>query len=660
MNEQLKVIISAEIDKLKQNINKAKEEVKGFSDRVNEAKENVGESFSKAGDSIKTGMQAGAVAIAAAGTALLALGASSAEYRNEQAKLITAFEAAGSSASTAKDTYNDLYRVLGDGGQATEAASHLAKLTKEEKSLNEWTNICQGVYATFGASLPIESLTEAANETAKTGALTGGLADALNWAGVSEEKFQEKLDACNTEAEREKLIRSTLNGLYDDAAAKYEKNNGEILAQNEAQLKLQDALGKVGAAVAPINAALTTLGADILATLTPYIQSFAEKYLPVIQELLAGVGEKLQTALTWLIEHKTLLAVMAGIIGGVVVAIGLYNAVAAVKAAMAAAEVASVWGLVAAYTAQAAAMIVAIAPYLLIVAAIAAVIAIIVLCVKHWDTIVAAVKNAWAAIVEAVKVGADWVINLVKNIIDWVKNNWQGLLLILVNPFAAAFKLIYDNCEGFRNTVNNLVANIKQFFANLWNDIKNIFSSIGSWFSQKFTQAANSVKNAFSSIKSFFTGIWNSIKSIFSNVGSAIAGAISGAVKNAINAVLSTAAKIINNFISAINLAISVINLIPNVNIKKLSKLSVPKLAEGGIIDSATLAVVGEAGKEAVVPLENNLEWLDKLADRLAARQGGNNKPIYLTVDKRVLGQISAEGINDITEATGAMPLVIA
>ena len=84
-------------------------------------------------------------------------------------------------------------------------------------------------------------------------------------------------------------------------------------------------------------------------------------------------------------------------------------------------------------------------------------------------------------------------------------------------------------------------------------------------------------------------------------------------------------------------------------------------MAKGGIVDSATLAVVGEQGKEAVVPLENNLGWLDKLAERIAAKQSGNsNKPIYLVVDKRVLGEVSAEGINDITKLTGTIPLVFA
>lgn len=84
-------------------------------------------------------------------------------------KLETSFTTAGHSAEDAKNTYTELYGVLGDDGQATEAAAHLAKLTTNEKELSDWTNICTGVYATFGDSLPIEGLTEAANETAKDG-----------------------------------------------------------------------------------------------------------------------------------------------------------------------------------------------------------------------------------------------------------------------------------------------------------------------------------------------------------------------------------------------------------------------------------------------------------------------------------------------------------
>ena len=134
-------------------------------------------------------------AIAGAGMALggawLAAIEGSREYRTEMGKLDSAFQTAGHSSEVAKQTYSDLNAVLGDTGQAVEASQHLAMLAENEKELQTWTDICTGVYATFGESLPIESLAEASQEVSRSGVLTGGLVDALVWAGISEEKFQE-------------------------------------------------------------------------------------------------------------------------------------------------------------------------------------------------------------------------------------------------------------------------------------------------------------------------------------------------------------------------------------------------------------------------------------------------------------------------------------
>ena len=124
------------------------------------------------------------VAGAAIGGAWIAAIEGSREYRTEMGLLESAFETAGHSSTEAKNTYSELNAVLGDSGQAVEASQHIALLADNEKELQTWTNICTGVYATFGESLPIEGLAEAANETAKTGILTGGLTDALNWAGT--------------------------------------------------------------------------------------------------------------------------------------------------------------------------------------------------------------------------------------------------------------------------------------------------------------------------------------------------------------------------------------------------------------------------------------------------------------------------------------------
>lgn len=249
MNEELKIIISAEIDKLKQELQKGQKELKNFEQQGASAGSKVGKALGAAGKAVGTAMKAIGAAVAAAGAAMVGVVESTREYRTEQAKLVTAFEAVGSSAEQAKKTYNDLYRVLGDSGVATEAANHLAKLTTNQKDLAEYTKICQGVYATFGDSLPIESLTEAINETAKTGEITGALADAVNWAGMSEDEFAEQLFWCTSESEREALIRNTLNGLYGEAAEGYEENAANLLAANEAQAALTESLAALGEAL---------------------------------------------------------------------------------------------------------------------------------------------------------------------------------------------------------------------------------------------------------------------------------------------------------------------------------------------------------------------------------------------------------------------------
>ena len=687
MNEELKIVISAEISALQKNILNAKKQVEKFTEDSEKGASKMDEAFKAAGDAIGSSIKAGAVAasaaLAAVGAALVGTAAGTEEYRANQAKLSATFQTLGADADAAKNTYNDLYRVLGDDGQATEAAAHLAQLTTNQKDLSEWTTITQGVYATFGDSLPIESMTEAANETAKVGQVTGGLADAINWATATNEQwsaalssnsdaqnafnkalkegetredaFNAALAACNTEAEREKLIRESLTGVYGDAAANYEKTAADTLAQNEAQAKLTETLAELGKVVAPVITAFTEFATEALAKVVPYIQELGEQYAPLLKDVLNETAEAVSAAFGFFVDNWEIFAGIAGVLAGIAAAIGIYNTVAAIKAAMDAAQTTTIWGLVAAHTAQAAAAIAALAPYLLIVAAIAAVIAIIVLCIKYWDDIVAAIKKAWQAIVDAVKAGVDWVINLVKSIIDWVKENWQGLLLLLVNPFAGAFKLIYDNCEGFREVVDKACAAIKKFFADLWTNIKNIFKGVGAWFKNTFIAAVSGIKNVFSGIAGFFGGVWQKIKDIFSKVGSTIASAITNTVKGAINSVLSGAVKIINGFISAINLAIDIINAIPAVNIKKLSKLNVPQLEHGGVLKKGQIGLLEGKGAEAVVPLEKNTGWLDKIAERLNANTSG--APIVLQVDGKTFAQISVDSINQLTKLTGSLPL---
>lgn len=596
MNEDLRIQITAEIAELKQELDKAKKEIEKFGKKGGSSLSSFTDGVKKASDIAGKAFKVVAGAVAGAATALVALGAKSEEYRVSQAQLATAFETAGGSADVAKQTYEDLYRVLGDNGQATEAAQHLAMLTTNEKDLAEWTDICQGVYATFGASLPIESLTEASNETAKTGELTGALADALNWAGIAEDDFKASLLECNTEAEREALIRSTLSGLYSEAAAGYEKNAEAVLKQHEAEVKLNEAMAALGEVMAPIQTMLSEFAAEMLTELSPAIQELAEEHGPKLKKILTEVATAIGNVIGWVADNWELVSTIAIVIASISAALTVLSTVmTVVNAVMAASPV--TWIVLG------------------IVAAIAALVAIIILCVKHWDKIKAAGAAAW----------------------EWIKNAWS-----------TAATWINDK----------VIKPIANFFTGLWNSIKNIFSSVGNWFKNIFTQAWNGIKSAFSSVGSFFSGIWNSIKNIFSKVGATIGNAITNTVKTAINGVLSTAVKIINGFISAINFAIGVINLIPGVNIGKITPLAVPKLAKGGVIDSATLAVVGEQGREVVMPLENNTEWMDILANRIAGVLGeGGDRPIVLQVDGKTFAQMAVKSINNLTRQQGKLAL---
>lgn len=699
MNEELKIIISAQVDKLKQNVDKAKSSLQQFKDKVKEARKDCDENFKQIGTGIANGLKAGATAIAAAGAALIGLGAATEEYRKLQSTLITSFEAAGGSAAAAKDTYNDLYRVLGDGGKATEAAAHLAKLTTEEKALGEWTNTLKGVYATFGDTLPIEALTEAINHSSKLGSVQGNLADALEWSGISVDAFNEQLEACSTEGEREALIRQTLSGLYDDAASKYETNNKAVLDQNEAQAKLQETMAKVGEAVAPVITYFTNLANNALAACEPYITSFAEKYLPKLKDTLKTVGEKVGEVFTYLKENWQLLATLGGIIGGITAAITLYNIVAAVKAAMAAAEVTTVWGLVAAYAAQAVAMMVALAPYLLIVAAIAAVIAIIVLCVKHWDTIKETVVNVAKTVWEAIKNAWDWIANLFSTIGKWIYDN-------LITPVINFFKGLWEGIVNSFNTViapwieiikraipliyEKIVKPILDYFVKLWADIKAVFAVVGNWFNEKVIQpvvgffskmweglkegaskAWEGVKNVFSKVASFFGDIfskaWEKVKNVFSVGGKIFEGIKEGiekVFKTVVNSIIGGINKVITIPFKAINTALSKIKSIdilgvkPFTWIKTFSIPQIPKLENGGVLKKGQVGLLEGNGAEAVVPLEKNTEWLDRIAERLTASMGGSS-PVILKVGEKVFGEVCVSSLNSITSQTGSLPLLL-
>ena len=214
--------------------------------------------LASAGKVAAAGIGAITAAAGAAVGGLLALESSTEEYRVAQGKLNTAFEAAGYGAETAQQAYNSLYGILGDTDTATEASQLLAKLADSAEDVSTWTDIAAGVAGTFGDSLPIEGLIEASNETAKVGQVTGVLADALNWAGISEDDFNARLSACSSESERNQLIMDTLSGTYDEASEAFYRNNEALVESRNNQAQLDATLATLGQTVSNVKNRLLT------------------------------------------------------------------------------------------------------------------------------------------------------------------------------------------------------------------------------------------------------------------------------------------------------------------------------------------------------------------------------------------------------------------
>lgn len=225
------------------------------------------------GNLISSGIQAALSGIQELGSAIWNLDEATEEYRVAQGKLTTAFEEAGYSGEAAQKSYNEFYKILGDTDTATEASQLLAQLAQNEQDITKWTNIAAGVYGTFGDALPMEGMIESANETAKVGQVTGSLADALNWVGISEDAFNEKLAACSSESERNRLIMETLSGAYDEASGAFYRNNEAMVASREGQAQLDATLAGLGETISNVK---NSLRAEFLPAISEAISAFTD------------------------------------------------------------------------------------------------------------------------------------------------------------------------------------------------------------------------------------------------------------------------------------------------------------------------------------------------------------------------------------------------
>ena len=388
------------------------------------------------------------------------------EIRQDMATLETSFASAGLTSEQATGTWKELYKIFGEDDRAVEAANLISKMSDNQKDLNSWVNITKGIWGSYQDSLPVEGLAEASNETAKTGKVTGVLADALNWSSeaasmfskymsedvtTAEDAFNEALKGCTTEQERQTLITETLTSLYGDAAKKYDEASGAQTAAKEATAD---------------NILIQNELAETLEPVTTAWQGMKN-------ELLQGVAPAIQAVAGWLKEHPAALkAIAVGVtalsvaLGVIAIAVGVYTAVQ--------------WLMNAALLA---------CPLTWIVLAIAALIAIVVVIIAYWDELKAAFVGAWDAIKKA------W-----GACVDFFKGIFNGIKKVFSN-IGGWFKNKFSDAK---NGAVNAWSNTKSKFSSVKNGIASAFSDVKEKLSRPFEKARDAIKKVADKIKGLF------------------------------------------------------------------------------------------------------------------------------------------------------------
>ncbi|HGJ2183364.1 TPA: hypothetical protein ACJVA1_000501 [Streptococcus pneumoniae] len=369
-----------------------------------------------------------------------------------------------------------------------------------------------------------------------------------------------------------------------------------------------------------------------------------------------------------------------------------------------------------------AALAVLTSPITWIIAAIAALIAIGVLLYQNWDTVVEFAKTAWQGLCDFISgicqaigeffsglwtklqeifepIGQwfgekfqqawDAIVNIFSGIGEWFSGVFQGAWDAIVNIFTPIGSWFGQRWADVTSALANIGAWFTDMFQKAWTGLTNIFSKLGSWFGERwndvtsalskvaswfgdiFGKAFDAVKNAFSSIGDFFKGVWDTVKSIFVNAGQMVGEAVGGAFKSAVNAVLGTIENVVNGFIGMINGVLGVVRNLPGLGwVGSVSTVSLPRLARGGIVDSPTIAMIGEAGKEAVVPLENTgfIQTLGRVVSSAVVNamagispQGGfsSDGDIVIQIAGHEFGRVAIQEINKEHERAGQTLLKI-
>lgn len=243
---------------------------------------------------------------------------------------------------------------------------------------------------------------------------------------------------------------------------------------------------------------------------------------------------------------------------------------------------------------------------------------------KNAPIILQGLMTLMAAILKAIPTYAPMILNGAINLFSQFVKAIPVIIPQVLSAIKSMAVTVAQNLPALAGALLHAVVSLAGTLLSAW---KRAFSGVVSWMGSIFGQAWQAVKNKFSGWASFWGGLWGQVKNKFRDIGANIAGAISGAIKSGLNGVIGKVESIINGGIHLINKAIKLANKLPGVEVGLLNDLHLPRLAEGGVLRHAQAVVAGEAGPEAIIPLDKLFKQMDKMASTISG--GGVTINVY-------------------------------
>lgn len=515
------------------------------------------------------------------------------EYRAHLNQLNTAFETSGRSQETANQTYQRFLGLVGDSDQAIEAAQDMNNLADAGGDIDTWYNIAAGAVAAFGDALPVENLIESANETIRTGQITGGLADAVNWTTINVDEMNQKLGsdhraamqafnkaltdgeskedalnaafgACSTEQERQQILTTVLSSQYSELGQTFQDTNSDIIESRVAQDDLMQAQSELAAQFTPLQTDLTNLAAQGFGFLAQGVETLKQN-METVAPVAVGLG-------------VAVVGMGAAMYGPTAAANALAAANRVLNAAMGANPIAKVVVLIAALVAAFITAYNTSEDFRNVV-----------------DSVFGGIKSFIGGAMEAAK-------GFVSGGIAAMQGAWNR-----ITPFLALAQGIFN---GIRSVIQTCINNAKGAVSN------GVSAMRGAW---------NGIQSLLSAARSVFNGIVNAIRNPMQTARNVVSGAI-----NAIKGFFRFR-------ISWPHIPMPHFSIQPSGwKVGDLLQGSIPRLgisfyAKGGIMTSPTLfgingenaMVGGEAGDEAILPVSLLQGWIDDALDFRESKAAG-------------------------------------